>query len=209
MAAKAAKSAGKSSKRKINRWRKLVRVLKRKWKKPALYTIAMSLVIYMVVGNLVWQKRNIERQAPRFVITRISSAFDETEFMHLLLTVQEINMLPKASTELIEFVNKPFPAPCPVFLENHLRRMNWTPTAFHIRVRKMFDMYEIYDHVKRLDDTIAFLEAEIGEKHLPDSALEEVYMLQAERERIFKEEMSQEEYEFVKEYGGIILSLKG
>lgn len=205
----AVKSAKKSSKRKMNRWRKLVRVLKRKWKKPALYTIAMSLIIYMVVSNLVWQKKNIERQAPRFVITRISSAFDETEFMHLLLTVQEINMLPKASTEMIEFVNKPFPSPCPKFLENHLRRMNWAPTAFHIRVKKMFDMYEVYDHVKRLDDTIEFLTTEITEKHLPDSALEEVDMLKAERERIFNEEMSQEEYEFVKEYGGIILSLKG
>ena len=198
----------KSLKSKINRRHKLIRVLKRKWKKPALYTIAMSLIIYMAVSNLVWQKKNIERQAPRFVITRISSAFDETEFMHLLLTVQEINMIPKASSEMIEFVNKPFPAPCPKFLENQLKRMNWAPTAFHIRVKKMFDMYEIYDHVKRLDDTITFLTTEINEKHLPDSALDEVNMLKAERERIFNEEMSQDEYDFVKEYGGLILSLK-
>lgn len=198
----------KSLKRKINRRHKLIRVLKKKWKKPALYTIAMSLIIYMAVSNLVWQKKNIERQAPRFVITRISSAFDETEFMHLLLTVQEINMIPKASSEMIEFVNKPFPAPCPKFLENQLKRMNWAPTAFHIRVKKMFDMYEIYDHVKRLDDTINFLETEINEKHLPDSALDEVNMLKDDRARIFKEDMSEEEYEFVKEYGGLILSLK-
>ena len=198
----------KSQKRKVNRRRKLIRVLKKKWKKPALYAIGMSFVIYMVVGNLVWQKKNYERQVPRFVITRISSAFDETEFMHLLLTIQEISILPKASTELVTFVNKPFPSPCPKFLENHLRRMNWEPTAFHIRVKKMFDMYEVYDHVKRLDDTINFLVTEISEKHLPDSSFEEVEMLKAERARIFNEEMSEEEFEFVKEYGGLILQLK-
>lgn len=198
----------KSAKRKINRRRKLIRVLKRKWAKPALYSIGMSLIIYMVISNLVWQKKTLEYQAPRFVISRISTVFDETEFMHLLLTVQEISDLPKASSELVDFVNKPFPSPCPKFLEHHLQRMNWAPTAFHIRVKKLFDLYDVYDHVKRLDDTISFLATEVEEQRLPDSTYKEIDMLKAERGRIFEEEISQEEYEFVKEYSGLILKLR-
>lgn len=194
---------------KHNRRKKLIRVLKRKWKKPALYTIALSLLIYMAVSNLLLQQKMQAYHSPHFVITRISNDFDETEFMHLLLTVQEIQQQqPKAFKQLVEFVNKPFPAPCPRLLESLLNRMNWAPTAFHIRVKKMFDMYDAYDHVNRLDDTISFLSTEIDEERLPVTALDQVAILKAERERIFDEEMSREEYDFVKEYGGIILSLK-
>lgn len=200
--------ATKKTKSIINRRKKLVRVLKRKWTRPALYTLAMSLIIYMAVSNIILQSKMHSYQSPRFVISRISNDFDETEFMHLLLTVQELKQMPKVYSELIEFVNKPFPAPCPWFLESHLNRMNWAPTAFHIRVKKMFDMYDVYDHVLRLDDTISFLKTEIAEERLPETAQIQVDMLEAERARIFDEEISVEEYEFIKGYGGLILQLR-
>lgn len=195
-------------KSKVTRQRKLFRVLKRKWKKPALYTIALSLLIYMGVSNLLLQQKMRAYHTPRFVITRISNDFDEMEFMHLLLTVQEIQQQPKVFKQLVAFVNRPFPSPCPRALENQLNRMNWASTAFHIRVKKMFDMYDVYDHINRLNDTIAFLSQEIEEERLPISALDQVSLLKAERDRIFQEDMSPEEYDFVAEYGGLILALK-
>lgn len=87
--------------------------------------------------------------------------------MHLLLTVQEIMKMPTASAELEEFANGAFPSPCPRFLEQQLKRMNWEPQAFLVRVKKLFDMYDVYDRVARLDETIAFLSTEIDERRLP------------------------------------------
>ena len=75
---------------KMSRRKKLVRVAKRKLLKPVLYAAGMSFVLYLAISNVVLQKKVFEDQVPRFLITRISRTFDETEFMHLLLTVQEI-----------------------------------------------------------------------------------------------------------------------
>lgn len=44
----------------------------------------------------------------------------------------------------------------PEILEQQLKRMNWEPQAFLVRVKKLFDMYDVYDRVARLDETIAF-----------------------------------------------------
>mgnify|MGYP000015337736 CR=1 FL=1 len=108
---------------KMSRRKKLVRVAKRKLLKPVLYAAGMSFVLYLAISNVVLQKKVFEDQVPRFLITRISRTFDETEFMHLLLTVQEIMKMPTASAELEEFANGAFPSPCPRFLEQQLKRM--------------------------------------------------------------------------------------
>ena len=123
---------------KMSRRKKLVRVAKRKLLKPVLYAAGMSFVLYLAISNVVLQKKVFEDQVPRFLITRISRTFDETEFMHLLLTVQEIMKMPTASAELEEFANGAFPSPCPRFLEQQLKRMNWEPQAFLVRVKKLF-----------------------------------------------------------------------
>lgn len=120
---------------KMSRRKKLVRVAKRKLLKPVLYAAGMSFVLYLAISNVVLQKKVFEDQVPRFLITRISRTFDETEFMHLLLTVQEIMKMPTASAELEEFANGAFPSPCPRFLEQQLKRMNWEPQAFLVRVK--------------------------------------------------------------------------
>ncbi len=193
---------------KISRKKKIVRVVKRKLLKPFSYAVLMSLIIYMAVGNIVLQKRMADANTPRFLITRVSDKFDETEFMHLLLTVQEIMGIPKASAELVEFANQPFQAGCPKFLEQQLNRMNWAPQAFLIRVKKLFAMYDVYDRIVRLDETIAFLSNEIAEKRLPLILEKQVAVLQKERGEIIGREISVEEYNFIKDYGGVVQQIK-
>lgn len=193
---------------KMSRRKKLVRVAKRKLLKPVLYAAGMSFVLYLAISNVVLQKKVFEDQVPRFLITRISRTFDETEFMHLLLTVQEIMKMPTASAELEEFANGAFPSPCPRFLEQQLKRMNWEPQAFLVRVKKLFDMYDVYDRVARLDETIAFLSTEIDERRLPFEMKTQVDVLQRERDNIIGTQITEEEYNFVNEYRGLILRLK-
>lgn len=195
-------------KRKINRRKKLVRVLKRKLLKPMLYAIAVSLVIYFGISSIIVSKRVVTPNPPRFLISRLSDKFDETEFMHLLLTIQEINTIPKTSAELIKFANGPYPGRCPAFLEKQLNRLNWAPDAFLIRVKKLFEMYEIYDHLIRMDETIAFLSEEIKQEHLPYEFSSQIEVLQQQRDKIANDNLTPEEYNFIKEYHGLVLRLK-
>ncbi len=193
---------------KITRRKKFFRVVKRKLLKPILYAVALSFFLYLVVGNVVMQRKVIQEQSPRFLITRISKTFDETEFMHLLLTAQELLKMPKASSQLIDFVNGPFPGKCPPYLKQQLNRMNWDPSAFLVRTQKLFEMYDVYDRIVRLDETIAFLSAEVDEGRLPYSIHGQVDILKSERDAIIGKDISQEEFDFVAEYNGLILRLK-
>ena len=193
---------------KVTKKQKFWRVVKRKLLKPILYAIGLSFFLYLIIGNVVMQRKVIEEQAPRFLITRISKAFDETEFMHLLLTVQEILKMPKASSQLLNFVNEPFPGKCPPYLKQQLNRMNWEPQAFLVRVHKLFEMYDVYDRIVRLDDTISFLSNEVRENRLPFTIMVQIDVLKKEREAIIGKDISQEEYNFVSEYNGLILRLK-
>lgn len=194
--------------RKISRWKKFRRVFKRKLLKPLLYAFAASLVLYLIISNVIIQKRMAETQPPRFLISRISNEFDETEFMHMLLTIQEIRDLPEEGRELREFVNGPFPAGCPKLLERRLNQMNWAPQAFLIRVKKLFAMSEIYDRISRLDDTIAFLSHELDENRLPTELWTQMEILRSERNNIIGTQLSQQEYEFIKKYNGIVIRLQ-
>lgn len=196
----------KQQKRK--RLKKLIRVLKRKWALPAFYTLCASLIIYTIISHTVTAKEKVEKIPPRFVITRLSNTFEETEFMHLLLTIQEINTSKEAAQELKTFVNMPFPAPCPKFLAHRLNQMNWAPTAFHIRVQKMFAMLKVYERITRLDETISFLSTETNQNRLPQILNAEIDLLKQERDNIIQNELSQEEYDFIKEYGGIVQRLQ-
>lgn len=86
--------------------------------------------------------------------------------------------------------------------------MNWEPQAFLVRVKKLFDMYDVYDRVARLDETIAFLSTEIDERRLPFEMKTQVDVLQRERDNIIGTQITEEEYNFVNEYRGLILRLK-
>ena len=96
----------------------------------------------------------------------------------------------------------------PEILEQQLKRMNWEPQAFLVRVKKLFDMYDVYDRVARLDETIAFLSTEIDERRLPFEMKTQVDVLQRERDNIIGTQITEEEYNFVNEYRGLILRLK-
>lgn len=193
---------------KVSRRKKFLRVAKRKLLKPVIYAVGLSIFLYLVVGNVVLQRKTIQAQTPRFLITRISDTFDETEFMHLLLTAQEILKMPKASAQLVDFANGPFPGACPNYLKQQLNRMNWEPQAFLVRVKKLFGMYDVYDRIARLDDTISFLQTEVDEGRLPYAINVQIDMLKKERAAIIGKDISQEEYNFVAEYNGLILRLK-
>ncbi len=193
---------------KISKWKKFRRVFRRKLLKPLLYASGASLLLYLAISNAIIQKRIAEPQTPQFVISRITEQFDETEFMHLLLTIQELRNLPEEGRELIKFVNQPFPSPCPRLLEHRLNQMNWAPQAFLIRVKKMFKMYDIYDRITRLDETVAFLSDEIKNDRLPYEMETQIQVLRQERENIFTTEITPEEYAFMQKYGGIVIRLR-
>jgi hypothetical protein len=128
--------------------------------------------------------------------------------MHLLLTIQEINKDNTAKNMLKGYANMPFPSPCPQSLEEKLYQMNWTPQAFLVRIKKMFNMYDIYDRIVRIDDAIILLKEEINAQRLSHEAYEHIKILKAERQKILNTDISDEEYKFIKEYSGIIQSLQ-
>lgn len=194
--------------KKISRKKKLKRVLKRKWSKPAIYTLAMSFIIYLILSTFVIDKYRFDKNVPHFLITRLSSEFEDTEFMHMLLTVQEINKDERGARELKEFVEKPLYSDCPIYLEKLLYSMNWAPQAFLSRMHKLFDMYETYDRIVRLDETISFLTGQVDLRYLPPEIQDQVNIIQKERDNLFDEQLSQKEYDFMKEYSGIIVRLK-
>ena len=74
--------------------------------------------------------------------------------------------------------------------------------------KKLFEMYDVYDRVARLDETIAFLSTEIDERRLPFEMKTQVDVLQRERDNIIGTQITEEEYNFVNEYRGLILRLK-
>ncbi|MBR2273704.1 MAG: hypothetical protein IJ864_02595 [Alphaproteobacteria bacterium] len=193
---------------KIKRSKKLVRVLKRKWFKPALYTLGLSFLIYITLSSAVTEKKRIEHNTPHFIITRVTDRFDEVEFMHLLLTIQEINIMPKASTQLIEYLNSKNADSYPKFLAIQLNRMNWAPQAFWSRAQKLFSMTNTYEHLLRIDETINFLTEELTFGRLPSETKQQIELLRQEKEKILTTELSPEEFTFIKEYAGIIQNLK-
>ena len=69
-------------------------------------------------------------------------------------------------------------------------------------------MYAVYDRVSRLDDTIAFLAKEIDEQRFPPEMDVQVQALQKERDGIIGKEITPAEFEFAKEYGGLLVRLQ-
>ena len=125
---------------KISRRKKILKVLKRKLLKPFCYAILASLFVYVFISNIIIQKELKDLKKPHFVISRISKNFDNIEFMHLLLTVQEISKDKSIYDELVTFVNAGYPNYCPENLKHQLYLMNWAPQAFLVRVKKMFEL---------------------------------------------------------------------
>ena len=194
-------------KRKPNRRKKLIRVLKRKWFKPALYTLGISLLIYMIIGNTVTSIKDPYHNKPHFVISRLSDKFENAEFMHLLLTIQELRILPQTSTQLIKFVNAPYMSPCPKILELELNHMNWTPYAFQSRVKKLFSMYKTYERIAHLNETIDFFEKDLIAGRTDASIINTLNIIKKERDDILTNDMTAEEYDFISEYYGIVMQI--
>lgn len=193
---------------KFSKKKKFARVFKKKFQKPLIHACFISLLLYVTISSIVIIRNNINDTKPHFVITRISDNFDRYEYMHLLLTIQEINKDNTAKNMLKGYANMPFPSPCPQSLEEKLYQMNWTPQAFLVRIKKMFNMYDIYDRIVRIDDAIILLKEEINAQRLSHEAYEHIKILQAERQKILNTDISDEEYKFIKEYSGIIQSLQ-
>jgi hypothetical protein len=188
--------------------KKLFKVLKRKWTRPAIFTVITAFVIYLTIANSIFVRKAPSEDLPHFVITRLSDEFDKIEFMHLLLCVQELRKRPALEQELITFVNTPFPAYCPEILKEQLNLMNWAPDAFHTRVHKMFKMLDSYDHITRLEETITFLSQKIKDGVLSSSMSKDVEMLQKEKDSLIKKSFTAEELEFMQNYAGLIQTIR-
>lgn len=193
--------------KKIKRRQKLYRVLKRKWFKPALYTLGMSMLIYICISSFIIQRKVVEHHRPHFLISRLSDKFDEIEFMHLLLTIQELKSIPVASVQLIDYANGPYPGECPRYLTRQLNNMNWQPQAFLIRLKKIFQMHEAYTHIQRLDTAITYLEEEYENKRLPRDTRNQIDLLIAERDNLKQREFSPQSYEFIAKYAGLVQTI--
>ena len=193
---------------KISKKKKFIKVFKRKLLKPILYAYFVSLLLYVVISSVVIIKKNINDTKPHFVITHISDNFDQTEYMHLLLTIQELNKDTTTQKMLKGYANMPFPSPCPKLLEEKLHQMNWTPQAFLVRIKKMFNMYNTYDRVARIEEAITLLNEEITAQRLPVEVYEHINALKSERQQILQNDITPKEYEFIKEYNGIVQTLQ-
>lgn len=192
---------------KMIRVKKLLRVFRRKWLKPLVYASIASMLTYIIVGDVVIRKYSLSSSAPHFVISHIDERFDKIEYMHMLLTIQEINKT-VLKHDLKKFVNSPFPAQCPKYLKMQLYKMNWEPAAFQIRVQKLSKMYEIYDQVARLEETIAMLAEESMTSSVYPILYQQIRSLETEKNRIIENSLTKAEYEFIKEYGGVVPSLQ-
>ena len=196
-------------KKKVSKKIKLWRVFRRKLLKPIGIACLISFMIYLIVGNIIFYKKLNDYDKPHFVISRITNKFDEIEYMHLLLCIQEIGKNKKLNDELIGFVNGGFPNPCPRDLKDELYKMNWEAQAFLIRVKKLFLMYKTYERILRIDETIEFLNEENKRlKFAEETILLQIENLNNEKDLLLKKSILPSEYEFIKEYHGIVLKLK-
>ena len=192
---------------KLNKVKKFYKSIDRKWLKPLAYTILISMMIYLIIGNLIIRKYNFSSSKPHFVISTISDKFEYTEYMHMLLTIQEINST-VLKEDLKNFVNSPFPAECPKYLKKQLYNMNWDANAFQIRAQNLIKIYNIYDHIVRLEETIEMLNQESKSSIQVQILFEQIRSLTTEKNRIIKNQLTPNEYEFIKEYSGIVPSLQ-
>jgi hypothetical protein len=188
----------------MKRNKKFWRVFKRKLLKPIFYALLGSVLIYLAISTSIREKRYVNDSVPHFLITSTSNQFNELEFTHMLLTIQELRSLPLISDELVDFCNQPFPSGCPKLLEERLKAMNWAPQAFLVRIKKLFEMYVAYDKIKRIDATMEFLISEVDNESLPRSILMQVDLLKKQKENIINTELSNGGYEFIQQYGGIV-----
>ena len=189
--------------------KKLYRILKRKFLKPFAYASLMSMMLYIIIGDIVAYRYryNPSSTSPHFVISRIDEKFDQTEYMHLLLTIQEVNKT-ILREDLKRFAAAPFPAKCPKFLQQQLYKMNWDAHAFQIRLKKLFKMYEVYDQVSRLEATIDMLYDESLTSDIGTILHQQMISLTKEKDRIIENSLTQEEYDFIKEYGSVVPTLQ-
>ena len=192
---------------KISRRKKILKVFKRKYTKPLFYACLVSLFIYLLIGNIVSQKKLSDFDKPHFVISRISKDFDRVEYMHLLLTIQEIRKNKDLTEKMIYFVNGPFPAYCPKDLRKELYVMNWDSQAFLIRVKKMFEMHQVFEQISRKNEAIKYMSAGMSKKSYSYEMNTQIKMLKTEINELVKSKLPNDEFEFIKEYDSIVASL--
>jgi hypothetical protein len=110
---------------------------------------------------------------------------------------------------LIDFVNSGFPNPCPKILKAELYKMNWEPQAFLIRVKKMFDMYRVYERVERIEETIEFLNGQLRQATDETAIISlQIENLNKEKVQVLSDLITAEEFDFIKEYNGLVVRIK-
>ena len=188
---------------KVSRQKKFWKVFNRKYRKPLLCAAGCSFLLYLAISNVLYYNKLKNYDKPHFLISSISSEFNNIEFMHLLLTVQEINKDVLLKRQLHDFVNMGFPNPCPRELKDELYNMNWEAQAFLIRVKKMFELHKIYERTLRLTDTIEFLKLEEANNRDRDYLSQQIKAFIDEKDKIINQ-LSKEEYNFIEEHNGIV-----
>lgn len=191
----------------ISKRKKVLKVFKRKYTKPLIYACFVSFFIYLLVGNIISQKKLSDFDKPHFVISKISKQYDRVEFMHLLLTIQEIRKNDENLEALIAFANGPFPAYCPKNLRRELYLMNWDSQAFLIRVKKMFEMHKAYEMVSRQNEAISYLTEMTKGKQVTYEHRSQIAILKSEKNALLKSQLPGDEFEFIKEFDSIIVSI--
>ena len=127
--------------------------------------------------------------------------------MHLLLTIQEIRKNDENLEALIAFANGPFPAYCPKNLRRELYLMNWDSQAFLIRVKKMFEMHKAYEMVSRQNEAISYLTEMTKGKQVTYEHRSQIAILKSEKNALLKSQLPGDEFEFIKEFDSIIVSI--
>lgn len=192
-----------------NEAKKIFNLFRYRFSRPLLYSIFASVFIYLFISNIIIRKELKDLDKPHFTISSINKVFSNVEYMHLLLTIQEIINNTPYENDLIKFVNSSFPNPCPPKLKKQLYLMNWEDQAFLIRVKKMFELLEIYDRVNRIDEDIALLEEEEVINFQDYKILQpQINILLNNKKEILSSQITSMEYEFIKEYAGIVIKLK-
>ncbi len=183
-------------------------LIKYKYTRPFLYSILISIFIYLLISNIVIRKELKDLDKPHFTISSITKNFLNVEYMHMLLTIQEITENTSLRGDLVRFVNASFPNHCPAMLKKQLNLMNWEAQAFLIRVKRLFELLEIYEHIERIDESIASLEEQSKRSNDYSIFNAQIDVLVADKNNILSSKITNDEYEFIREYYGIALRLR-
>ncbi len=186
---------------------KIQETIKSKLLKRYTCLLLIGVFTYCFIANIVLFYKLSNYTIPKFIISRITTDFHTAEYMHLLYTLQEINKVPCLSDELYKYTTQPYEKNYSYFLENKFLQFNWKPEAFFVRVKKLFTLYNTYDQVIRIDDTILIMQKDIKANGDSPYTYTQVNLLKENKQQILNELLTFEEYEFIKSNYNLIKSI--